>query len=100
MTHDPIEPIPVPLCSKALVATLKRRLHDAIETGKPSEAKLFVDIIERLAKMAWLDDLTPQDRFEANRLATARTLAQVDLRLACFLKEQTQQQGQDLKADQ
>jgi hypothetical protein len=96
MMDDDLEPPPVPLCSKALVATLKRRLHDAIETGKAGDAKIFVDIIERLAKMDWLDDLTPQERFEANQAQTARALADVDLRLARFLQEQ---QEQELKAN-
>lgn len=100
MTDDPFDLLSVPLSSKALVATLKRRLHEAIETGKPSDAKVFVDIIERLAKMAWLDELTNQERFEASQLATARALADVDMRLAHFLKEQGEQQEQILKADQ
>jgi hypothetical protein len=100
MTDDLFEPLAVPLCSKVLVATLKRRLHEAIETGKPGDARIFVDIIDRLAKMAWLDDLTHQERFEANRLATAHALADVDFRLAHFLKEREEQHEQGQKDDQ
>jgi hypothetical protein len=96
MIDDAYEPPPVPLCSKALVDTLKLRLQEAIETGKAGDAKIFVDIIERLARMDWLDDLTPQQRFEASRAETARALADVDVRLARFLKEQ---QEQELKAN-
>jgi hypothetical protein len=88
MTDPHFEPPPIPLNSKALVATLKRRLVEAIEGGKASEAKIYVDIVERLAKMAWLDDVTPSERAEANRAKRAKVMADVDIRLARFLKAQ------------
>ena len=94
MTDEFFEPPPIPLNSKALVATLKRRLHEAIETGKPQDAKIFVDIIERLAKMAWLDDTTPEERAAAARARQAVIMADVDMRLARFL-----QQKQGRKSD-
>lgn len=87
MINDDLEPPPVPLSSNALVATLKRRLQEAIETGKASDAKIFVDIIERLAKMAWLDDLNPQERFVADKAQSALAIADVDRQLSQYLKE-------------
>jgi hypothetical protein len=97
MTDANFEPPPVPLNSKVLVATLKRRLIDAIETGKASDAKTYVDIIERLAKMAWLDDATPSERAEANRAKRAKVMADVDIRLARFLKAQQEVEGEITK---
>jgi hypothetical protein len=88
MNNDILEPPPVPENSKALIAILKRRLHEAIETGKASDAKIFVDIIERLAKMAWLDDLTPRQRYDAELISSARAIAKVDAELMEFLKAQ------------
>jgi hypothetical protein len=88
MTDDIFEPPPVPLCSRALVATLKRRLHEAIGTGKASDAKIFVDIIERLAKMAWLDDLSPRQRHDLELAKSARAIAAVDAQLLGFLADQ------------
>jgi hypothetical protein len=88
MTQDTFEPPPIPLCSKALVVTLKRRLHEAVEAGKASDAKIFVDIIERIARMAWLDDLSPQQRLEADNARSAQAIAIADLSLANYLKEQ------------
>lgn len=88
MTQDHFEPPPIPLCSQALVATVKRRLQEAVESGKASDAKILVDIIERLAKMAWLDDLSPQERFVADHARSTQAIAAVDRHLAQFLKEQ------------
>jgi SOS response regulatory protein OraA/RecX len=47
------------------------RLTQATIDGKAAEAKTYLDIIDRLAKMAWLDDLGPQER-AAQRLADRR----------------------------
>lgn len=85
MTNPDFEPPPMPLNSKVLVATLKRRLIEAIETGKASDAKTYIDVIERLARMAWLDDASPAQRMEANRAKRAKVMADVDIRLARFL---------------
>jgi hypothetical protein len=88
MTDDIFEPPAIPLCSKTLVATLKRRLREAIDTGKASEAKLFLDIIDRLAKMDWLDDASPQERMDAENAKTASKIAYVDGLIAHYLTEQ------------
>ena len=93
MTREIFEPPEVPLNSRALVAILKRRLHEAIETGKASDAKIFVDIIERLAKMAWLDDTPSAEKEEAERLRKARVMADVETRIAQLLKEQDAQEA-------
>jgi hypothetical protein len=91
------EPPPVPLNSRNLVATLKRRLMEAIETGKASDAKTYLDIIERLAKMAWLDDATPSERAETIRAKRAKVMADVDIRLARFLKAQQEVEEESAK---
>lgn len=88
MSKDIFEPPEIPVNSRALVATLKRRLLVAIETGRASDAKIFVDIIERLARMAWLDDATPQERRDVQQIRRSRVMADVDIRLARFLKSQ------------
>jgi hypothetical protein len=95
MSDDVFEPPPVPLNSRALVAVLKHRLLEAIETGKASDAKTFVDIIERLAKMAWLDDATPDERHKADRAKRAQMLADIDVRLAAFLAQQDDSRNED-----
>ena len=100
MTREIFEPPEVPLNSRALVAILKRRLHEAIETGKASDAKIFVDIIERLAKMAWLDDTPTAEKEEAERLRKARVMADVNIRIAQLLKEQDVQEAQQASAAQ
>jgi hypothetical protein len=93
MTDEFFEPPPVPLCSKTLVATLKQRLYEAINDGKASEAKTFLDIIERLAKMAWLDELSAEERDEALNEQAARKIAHVDTLMAQYLNEQGNQKG-------
>jgi SOS response regulatory protein OraA/RecX len=90
MYDDPFEPAPVPLNSRALVNTLKRRLLEAIETGKASDAKIFLDVIERLAKMDWLDDRTPQERFRQDRAERERAFIEVDKKLAAVVKKQNE----------
>jgi SOS response regulatory protein OraA/RecX len=47
------------------------RLTKAIFDGKATKAKIYLDILDRLAKMAWLDDLSPQER-AAQTLADRR----------------------------
>jgi hypothetical protein len=67
MSHEDYKPPPIPTCSQGLVSVAKLRLTKAIMDGKASEAKTFLDIIDRLAKMAWLDDLTPSERAQQTR---------------------------------
>lgn len=93
MTQHIFEPVTVPLNSQALVATLKCRLTEAVETGKASEARIFVDIIDRLAKMAWLDDITPAERLEVQRANQAYVMADVDRRLIQLLKAQLEDEA-------
>ena len=88
MSDHSFEPPPIPLNSKILVATLKRRLQEAIETGKASDAKVFLDTYERLAKMDWLDEISPQDRRKINAVKRQRLMADVDQRLARYLSAQ------------
>jgi hypothetical protein len=97
MTSTDFEPPEVPLNSRALVRTLKRRLLEAIETGKAADAKTYVDIIERLAKMAWLDDATPQERNAADQARNTKIMADVDIRLARFLKSKREEDAQAKK---
>jgi hypothetical protein len=97
MTDPYFEPPPVPVNSRVLVSTLKRRLIEAIETGKPSDAKTYVDIIDRLARMAWLDDASPAERMEANRVKRAKVMADVDIRLARFLAAERESEAGNSK---
>ncbi|MEN9873878.1 MAG: hypothetical protein RL186_775 [Pseudomonadota bacterium] len=90
MVEPPFEPIPVPLSSKALVDTLKRRLIEADETGRATYAKTFLDVIERLAKMDWLDELTPAERFARDREHRTRILADLDARLVKLVENKDQ----------
>jgi hypothetical protein len=85
MENYDFDPLPVPPCSQHLVTTLKRRLVEAIETGKASDAKTFLDIIERLAQMDWLDTTTPQERCEQQQLADEQTLREIDERIFASL---------------
>jgi hypothetical protein len=93
MTSDDFEPLPVPLCSADLVAILKLRLHEAITDGKASDAKTFLDIIERLARLNWLDDMGPAERhaaFSAQRAQDAHDLHQ---RLFDFVANESKDGG-------
>jgi hypothetical protein len=67
MPLDDFKPPAVPLCSQGLVSMLKLRLTMAIVDAKPSDAKTYLDIIDRLSKMAWLDDMTPKERAQQTR---------------------------------
>jgi hypothetical protein len=88
MKVDDFEPPPVPINSRALVGILKRRLTEAIEAGKANDAKIFVDIIERLSRMRWLDDATPAQRAQEEAHERAVVMADVDIRLARYLAAQ------------
>ncbi len=67
MTDADFQPTKVPVCSQALVTRLKQRLAEAIESGKAVDAKAYLDIIERLAKLHWLDDETLEQRAKRER---------------------------------
>jgi hypothetical protein len=77
----------VPDNSKALVAILKTRLFEAVELGKASDAKTFLDVIERLAKMSWLDETTPQERLTSDHTRHINELIDLDQAAARFFAE-------------
>ena len=78
-----------------MVATLKRRFHEALESGKASDAKAYLDIIDRLAKMAWLDDTTPRERLRAKYVRRRRIMAEVDRRLAQYVRTKPHEKKKD-----
>jgi hypothetical protein len=87
MTFDDFEPPMVPLCSQALVRTLKTRLIETIETGKATEAKAFLDIIDRLARMNWLDEATDEERFERDQRETEAIRREIDAKILALLAQ-------------
>ncbi len=93
MSDDHFEPDLIPINSQVLVATLKRRLQEAIDTGKASDAKAFVDIIDRLANMAWLDETTSEEKLKLDSAQRQRVMADVDVRLARYLSVQSEEEG-------
>ena len=98
MTRQAFIPPPIPPSSRALVDTLKRRLTQAVDAGHPRDARIYLGIIERLARMHWLDDTLLVEAQEAERVRTTQAMADVKRRMARHLTEQntdaTQQQAQ------
>lgn len=89
MQDDHFQPPPVPLCSKALVAVLKARIYEAIVHGKASDAKLFLDIIDRLARLNWLDEMEPAARAAQNLAEDAQDRADLHAKLYAFVVAET-----------
>jgi hypothetical protein len=79
------KPQPVPDNSRDLVRILKLRLTTAIIDGKASDAKTYVDVLERISKLAWLDDLTPVERSEQDRANYARLTQEMNGYIADWL---------------
>lgn len=90
MQDDDFEPQPVPLCSKALVSVLKVRLYHAILNGKASDAKTFLDIIDRLARLNWLDELDVRERQALNTRQSAQEAEELHAKLYAYVLDQTQ----------
>jgi SOS response regulatory protein OraA/RecX len=87
MTDFEYQPPLVPTSSKDLVVKLKERLTEAVESGKAGEAKIFLDVIERLAKLNWLDDLSPQERGMQQHIESEETLRRIDAKILAMLVE-------------
>jgi SOS response regulatory protein OraA/RecX len=92
MQSDDLQPPPVPPCSTELVATLKLRLYEAIASGKPADAKTLLDIIERLAKLQWLDDLDTTARMAANKAHRDQLERALHEKLQAFVDSEPQNQ--------
>ena len=88
MTRQAFIPPPIPPSSRALVDTLKRRLTQAVDAGHPRDARIYLGIIERLARMHWLDDTLLVEAQEAERVRTTQAMADVKRRMARHLTEQ------------
>jgi SOS response regulatory protein OraA/RecX len=87
MTDFEYQPPLVPASSNDLVVKLKERLIEAVESGKAGDAKIFLDVIDRLAKMNWLDDLSPQERGMQQCLESEETLRRIDAKILAMLVE-------------
>jgi hypothetical protein len=72
MSFQDAPPPPVPDNSRTLVQVLKLQLTKAIMDGKASEAKAYLDVIDRLSKLAWLDDLSPEARNAQRQIERAQ----------------------------
>jgi hypothetical protein len=83
---DPAPP-PIPSSSQALVGVLKLQLTKAVMDGKASEAKTYLDVIERLSKLAWLDDLTPKERGMQRQKERTRAIDTLNDYITQWLKE-------------
>jgi hypothetical protein len=81
MENDTFEPIPVPLSTRALVANLKAQLIEAVELGTIHDAKHVLDIIDRLARMDWLDEATVLERLKNEQERRKLLLVDLDARL-------------------
>jgi hypothetical protein len=87
MSFEKSVPPPVPACSQDLVALLKLQLTKAVIDGKANEAKIYLDVIERLSKMAWLDDLTLQERGAQRQKERAAATDRLNEYISNWMKE-------------
>jgi hypothetical protein len=90
MPHEDCKPPPIPTFSKGLVAVLKLRLTKAIMDAKASDAKVYFDIIDRLAKMTWLDNLNPQARAQEARSEQSAAKEAMNTFIAHWLEDNPQ----------
>ena len=86
MQKDDLISRPIPMYRHVLIETLKLGLRDAIEGGKVSDAKIYLDVIERLATMDWLDGVTPEQRRASDKLEEATMLRKIDQHILDVLR--------------
>jgi hypothetical protein len=87
MSFEKALPPPIPDCSKDLVALLKLQLTKAVIDGKANEAKTYLDVIERLAKLDWLDTLSPLQRFTMHQKERAEAADKLNAFITNWLKD-------------